>query len=107
MRDVYAWIDPLEEQQRADRAEADLRAVSAGFGRRLIDVWDSMARYIVKEVAKPYAQEHGDQAIRAISDEIEISSSFDILHDHLTFQAATINPIRVMYRVNDYGRSVA
>lgn len=106
MSDVYAWHDPFAEisaaTYRAETAERDLNVVSNGFGSRLISVWNAMARHIVMEVAKPYAREHGDQAVAHISDQIEVSFIRDIVQpEMMTFQAFTIAPIRVMFQIND------
>lgn len=113
MRDVYAWVDPFEEQQRAvvaesgkRQAERDLMTLTKGFGARLIGVWDGMASFIVREVAKPYAYEHGSECIKAIASFAEITDTRDPAHpEMLTFQVNTIHPIRIASRVYDDGRT--
>lgn len=113
MTDVYAWIDPFEESRRADRAESqcrqvkrDLNVVTKGFGARLISVWDGMASYIVREVAKPYAYEHGSECIEAIALHAAITDTRDYAQPEMvTFQVNTIQPIRIASRVYDDGRT--
>lgn len=112
MSDVYAWIDPFEEVRRANRAELSLRrteldlyTVSKGWGRRLIDIWDEMARYIVRDVAKPYAYEHGSEAIEAIAAYAEIAETRSPeTRGMTTFTLNVIRPIYIASRVYDDGR---
>jgi hypothetical protein len=103
-RDPYAWIDPFEEIELAERRasaayDAGQRRVMRGFsqlgGEALKDAWRAMSAAILRDVVKPYAKEHGDRMVNIIADRLMVGLDYDMASDTRRLSMAVVQPFRV------------
>lgn len=106
--DVYAWHDPFveieQERRRADRSydlgyetgrQKTMGVLGQAAGEVLRDMWRQTAHMILRDVVKPYAHKHGDQAVSAISDCLRVDAAERWDRETVTVFVGTIEPIRI------------